>query len=306
MFVIGRFASTYQVSVFNVTLMYAIGCLGISIMMGMGGQMMLMSISFMGMGGFLSANIAMRLGVPVWLSIIISTLAMGVVAFLLGQVLLNLTGAFFAFAGMGMVQITFTFLQNYKPFSGGPDGLTFIPPLQLFGITFDTYQKWFYLLVVLVILSGLAVERIRKSSFGRALQSIRDDRVAAQTLGINLKSTSVYAFTIAGILAGLSGGLIVHHNGSASAMLFVQALSTRWFMMTMIGGVNNTIGSILGVILMNLMPEVLRMSGQFMKLLDGVVIIVFMIFMPMGLTGLIKSVSMRIKLSLSKGKEATS
>ena len=294
--VIPRITSAYQLSIFNITLIYAIGCLGISIMMGMGGYMMLSATAFMGIGGFLSANLAMKAGFPVWLSIIACTVAMGILAYLLGQVLLNLTGSFFAFASMGIVQISFTFLQNYKPFSGGPDGLTLIPPLKMFGIVFDNYQKWFYVLIVLMIVTGICVERVRQSSFGRALQSIRDDKIAAQTLGVNPKVTAVYAFTVAGLLAGLTGGLIVHHNGSASATLFVQATSTRWFLMSMIGGINSTVGTILGVILMNFIPEVLRIAGQYMKILDGVLIVILMIFMPMGLMGLFRTIFMRIRL----------
>ena len=294
----------YQLNVLNVTLIYAIGCLGISIMMGMGGYMLLMAIAFMGLGGFLSANFAMKLGFPVWLSIIAATAAMGLLCFILGQALLNLSGAFFAFSGIGIVQVSFVFMQNYKPFSGGPDGMTFIPKLQLFGYVFDSYRKWFNLLLLLMIVTGMFVEQVRRTSFGRALQSIRDDRVAAQTLGIDIKNTSIYAFTIAGLLAGLSGGLIVHHNGSASATLFTQATSTRWFLMTMIGGVNNTLGTICGVILMNFMPEMLRAADKYMRLLDGILIITLMTFMPMGLAGLAKTIYTRIKLANKKRMEA--
>ena len=302
--IVPNVTSSYQLSILNITLMYAIGCLGISIMMGMGGYMMLAATTFMGIGGFLSANLAMKLGVPVWLSIILCAIAMGILAYVLGQIMLNLTGSFFAFASMGIVQISFTFLQNYKPFSGGPDGLTLIPPLEMFGITFDNDKKWLYILVILTLLTGLCVEQVRRSSFGRALQSIRDDRIAAQTLGVNPKVTAVYAFTVSGVLAGLTGGLIVHHNGSASATLFVQATSTRWFLMSMIGGINSTIGTILGVILMNFIPEMLRVAGQYMKLLDGVLTIILMIFMPMGIMGLFKTILLRIKLASRKNTEA--
>ena len=299
-----RMASPYQLNVMNMTLIYAIGCLGISIMMGMGGYMMLMSIAFAGIGGFMSANLSMKFGFPVWLSIIAGSLSMGVFCYLLGQALLNLSGSFFAFSGMGIVQISFTFMQNFKPFTGGPDGMTFIPQLRLFGIQFDNYRKWFYMLLVLMILAGLCVERVRNSSFGRALQSIRDDRLAAQTLGIPIKSTSNYAFTIAGLVAGLAGGLIVHHNGSASATLFTQATSNRWFLMSMIGGVNSTVGTIFGVILMNFLPETMRVAGQYMRILDGALIIILMTFMPMGLAGLAKTLYNRVRKGGKKKTEA--
>ncbi len=296
--------SPYQLNVFNITLIYSIGCLGISVMMGMGGYMQLMSIAFMGIGGFMSANLSMKAGFPVWLSILTSSASMGLLCFILGQALLNLSGSFFAFSGIGIVQVTFVFMQNFKPFSGGPDGMTHIPRLKLFGILFDDYNKWFYVLIVLMIIVGMVVEQIRRTSFGRALQSIRDDRIAAQTLGIDIKNTSIYAYSLSGMLAGLSGGLIVHHNTSASATLFTQATSNRWFLMAMIGGVNSTLGTLFGVFFMNFLPEVLRVSGRFMKLLDGILIIVLMIFMPMGVAGLVKTIYTRIKLAGKKRKEA--
>jgi branched-chain amino acid transport system permease protein len=294
----------YVLTILNLVLIYFIGALGISVLMGMTGLMMLASAAFMGIGGFISANLALKFGVPVWLSIILAMILTGVIGAMIGSALVKLSGAFFAFATLGLSQIVAVFLTNYRPFTGGPDGLQRIPTLALFGFEFTTLTQWFNLLCVLCLVTALLVERIRNTKLGRSLEAIRDNDVAAQTLGINVYITKVYAFTIASVLAAFSGALIAHHNSVISASLFSQVTSFKWFMMVMVGGVNSTIGAFLGTLIFTIVPEALRFTRLYINVIYGVIIILMMIFLPDGLIGLVKDVWRKITVRRDKKGEA--
>lgn len=286
--VVNLFSSDYVLTILNLVLIYFIGALGISVLMGMTGLMMLASAAFMGIGGFISANLAVKLGVPVWLSMILAMLITGVFGALIGSALVKLSGAFFAFATLGFSQIVAVFLTNYRPFTGGPDGMQKIPTLALFGFELKTLSQWFNVLCVFCLIAAILVERIRNTKLGRSLEAIRDNDVAAQTLGINVYKTKIYAFVIASMLAACSGALIAHHNSVVSASLFTQVTSFKWFMMVMAGGVNSTLGTLLGTFIFTILPEVLRFSGLYINIIYGALIILMMIFMPDGLVGLIR------------------
>lgn len=284
--IIPRTSDTYVMTVVNSGMIYFLATLGISLLMGMGGQMSLATISFMGLGCFFSACLSMKLNIPVWLSIPLATIATSVFAWLLGLVLFRLSGAYFTFATIGLVQIFSCIFNNFKPLSGAMDGIPGIPKLNLFGYTFNNLYAWFYLLAAFGLIIACVVERIRRTSFGRSLASVRDDEVAAQTLGVNVYRTKVIAMTISSAFAGFAGAVLAHHNGAASYSLFTFTTGTQMIIMVMLGGVNSTIGTFVGTMLVTLLPEYLRFAEQYLNIIYGGIIVLLMVFMPMGLAGL--------------------
>jgi branched-chain amino acid transport system permease protein len=258
-------------------------------MMGMGGQMSFATISFMGIGAFTATRLCKNMGLSPVISILLSICVVMAVSWLIGLVLFRLSGAYFTFATIGLVQIVSNVLTNYKPFSGGPDGITGIPKLTIAGYTFQNLYSWFYLLAGAALCCGLIVERIRKTSLGRSLASVRDNEIAAKTLGVDTYRVKIISFVIAGAFAGLSGSLIAFHNSSISASLFSFNTSTLFVVMVMLGGVNSTVGTFVGTLLVTLLPEWLRPLTEYMRLINGVGIILLMIFMPMGLAGLLQN-----------------
>ena len=283
-------------TVMNSSLTYFIAALGLSLMLGMGGQMTFAPIAFMGFGAFTTARLSLDFGVPTLLSVFIAMVLTAALSFILGLILLRLKGAYFAFATISLVQIANNIYLSFRPFSGGPDGIGGIPHLSLgpFSPT-NNRTQWFYLLLIIAVICGLLIENIRRTHLGRALASVRDNEIAARTLGVNVFLTKVVAFTIAGGLAGLSGALIAHHNRFVSASLFTFEISVQFLMMVMLGGVNSTAGTFVGTILITMLPEWLRFMREYLMLIYGLGIILLMIFMPMGLAGTFSSVSARVR-----------
>ncbi|HIS02781.1 MAG TPA: branched-chain amino acid ABC transporter permease [Candidatus Pullichristensenella avicola] len=290
-FIVGmpRISSVYNIMVMDSAILYFIASLGISILLGMGGQLSFATASLMGFGAFMSALYSKNLGVPSALAIALATLSTAALALFLGLALLRLRGAYFTFATISFAYIATSIYNNYKPFTGGADGVINIPTLTIGQWSPGDLYGWFYVLMAVAVACFLLVERIRGSYFGRALASIRDNEIAAQTLGINVFATKVMAFTIAGALAGLAGALYAHFSTVVSQAQFTFDISVNMLLMVMIGGVDSTFGTFLGAILITMLPEWLRPLRNYMRLIYGVGIILLMVFMPYGLTGILRS-----------------
>lgn len=291
---ISNHLNSYVMTLINTALIYFLCVSGTSIMLGMGGQLSMCSVTFMGFGGFLAAQLATTYGLTPILALILGVIGTTIVGWLLGLVLMRLKSGFFVFGTIGLLQIGSTIFTNFRPLSGGPDGIFGLPKLVLFGYTFQTMQAWMCLLIVVTIFAILLISRIRSSSLGRSLMAVRDDEIAAYTLGVNVYRTKVIGFTISCALGGLAGGLLAFHNGVVSGSLFTFNTQLQFIIMTMLGGVNSTIGTLFGTFLVIALPELLRPLANYMTLIYGITVIVLMIFLPMGLGGLVESIYKKV------------
>ena len=208
--------SGYKLKVINISLIYSLLVLSLTIILGMGGQMSFAAIPFMGLGAYTVANFCSgRLGFylnPV-VALLVAIVGVGIFGFLLGLILMKLKGVFFTFSTIAFAQVALSFFSQYRPLFGGPDGINKIETLYIGTLWFDTPVKWFYLMLVLVVVAALIVERIRATKFGRSLACIRDNNTAALTLGVDTYMTRVYAFTCQAVIAALAGGIYTPDSG---------------------------------------------------------------------------------------------
>lgn len=278
-------SDVYIITVLNSALIFYVACLGINIMLGMGGMVSFAAIAFIGIGAYTSANCNLKLGLNPFVSMFISILVAGVMAFLAGLVLLRLQGTFFTFSTVALVQIAYSIFTNWKEVTGGPDGMGGISPFQLGSLKAVTPVQNYYILFTLCVLCCLFVLRLKKTNLGRALSSVRDNEIAAKVMGVNVYMTKVIAFMIAGMLAGLAGGMMVfnYHFVGSSSFTFDQSLTL--IIMTMLGGVFNPIGVFLGTVLITMLPEWFKPLQEYIRLFYGLGVMFLMVFMPMGLWG---------------------
>lgn len=295
--------NNYTILVVNIALINMITAYGLSIMLGMCGQLVFSGVAFMGIGAYTAANLCSgRLGfvVPGVGAVLLSVAFTALFSLATGVLFLRLKSSFCTFATLGFVQVLYTLFLNYEPAFGGPKGIPEIRTLAIGTFVFDSYKKWYFLLITLVLLIAFLVERIRRTSLGRSLASIRDNEIAAQTLGVNIYRTRVIAFVIAGTFAGLSGALLAQHNRFISGDQFSFAKSTTIVIMSMLGGINSTPGIFIGALIVTFLPEVLRGLDKYLMFIYGIAVIVMMIFMPMGIGGavsdLLKNMRRRRKL----------
>lgn len=298
--IVPRVTNAYSMTVMNTALMYFIASLGISIMLGMGGQISFATSAFMGFGAFVSTNLAVRFGVHSLLSLLIAVAATALFSWIMGLILFRLKGSYFTFATIGLVQIMWSIYTNWRTVTGGPDGISRIPRLDFIIYKPKNVLDYFYALIVICIICGFLVERIRRTSLGRSMASIRDNEIAAQSLGVNVYRTNVLAFAIAGAFAGLSGALLAHHNTFISAAQFTFDQSTMFVIMVMLGGVASTPGAFVGALIVTMLPEWLRPLKEYIRFVYGIGIMILMVFMPMGLAGVWNSIARKVKRNKKK------
>lgn len=289
----GTVTKNYTIKVINTALLNSLVAYGLSLMLGVGGQLVFSGITFMGIGAYTTANLLTgRLGITCssTAAMMYSLLVAGIIAIVFGMLFMRLRGVFCTFATIGLVTICYSLFAFYQPLFGRPDGISGIPSWTLFGHTLKGYREWFYVLLIIVLLVGLVMERIRGSRFGRALSAVRDNEIAAQTLGVNLYWTRVFAFVIASLFAALGGSLFAMHNKFVFANSFSYNQSINVLVMAMLGGINSTPGILIGAVLVTFLPELLRnVSSGLIMLTYGVLVIFLMIFMPMGIGGLLEN-----------------
>ena len=285
----------YSMTVLNTALIYFIAVLGISIMLGMGGQISFATSAFLGFGAFATANFSTILGLPPVWSILLSIVVTGLFSWIMGLALFRLKGSYFTFASIALVQIMQNVYTNLYSLTGGPDGISRIPHLSLFGWEPRNETDYFYIILVLCVAAGVIVERIRSSTLGRSLAAVRDNEIAAMSLGVNVYRTKVISFVIAGCFAGFAGALISHHNTYVSATQFTFDQSSSFVVMAMIGGVASTFGAFIGTLLITMLPEWFRPLQEYLRFSYGIAVMILMVFMPMGLAGIVKTLCKRIR-----------
>ena len=296
----------YKLKVINISLIYSLLVLSLTIMLGMGGQMSFAAIPFMGLGAYAVANFCSgKQGFflhPI-LSLLVTVLGVAIIGFLLGLVLLRLKGVFFTFSTIAFAQVALSFFSQYRPLFGGPDGIMGISTLYIGSFSFDTPVKWFYLIAILVVLAAFMVERVRGTKFGRSLACIRDNNTAALTLGVDTYMTRVYAFTCQAAISALAGGLYALLSGYVGSDMFAYNRATLMVIMVMLGGINSTVGCVAGAFVVNVLPELLRSAKEYLNLSFGVLVILFMIFMPDGIAGFLSHMVKAVKTKLGGRKE---
>ena len=206
-----------------------------------------------------------------------SLVVCGIFAWVLGLILFKLKGTYFTFATIALVQVAFTFFNNYRPLFGGPDGINGIPTLSVGGAELSGYNHWFYFLVVLLVVLGIVVERIRRTQLGRSLASIRDNETAAMTLGVDIYHTKVIAFVIAGLLSGLAGALYAMNYNSIVPKKFDFNTSILVLVYVVLGGLGNIWGSIVATVVLYVLPEALRQFSDYRMLVYAIVLILVML-----------------------------
>ena len=274
-----------RVNLINVALIYYFSVAGMYLMLGLGGCMSMCSIAVMGLSAFVCGFTNTKLGWPLFPAMLCGILSSVILCAVVGSLLMKLDGRAFMFGTMALVYIGTSVFQNFSAFTGGPNGTSGISKLTLFGKTFSTFKSWFVLLAIACYLLILLLHRIKNTSFGRSLMAARDDETAAYSLG---------------------GALYAVHNGTISASLFSFTTQQSFIIMLMLGGVMSPVGALFGSILVNYLPEIARSAGTYLNMLYGALIVLLMIFMPMGLAGLLKDQYQKLrKLLTGKRKKTT-
>jgi branched-chain amino acid transport system permease protein len=246
------------------------------------GQLSLCHAGFAGIGGYISALCALRLGIPPILGVVIGGIGAGLVALPLGWVILKLRGIYF-------VLVTFTFGEmltllaiDWQSMTEGANGLIGVPPIAIFGFSFDTRLSFFYLAGGFTLLVFLFTWRLLGAPMGRRFACLEENIQLAESTGIDTRVTQVVAFVVGSAIAGMGGAMMTHYIHYISPDSFTFWTSVTFITMLVVGGRWSLAGPFLGALIITPLPEFLRSAGGYQQVIYGAILILILQFLPEG------------------------
>ena len=242
--------------------------------------------AFYGIGAYTAGILSTRYAVPFWLTLPLGGIVAGLFGVAIALPTLRLGGIFLALITIGFQEIVYLIILNWIPLTRGPMGIPGIPAPALLGVVLRTNRELYYLVLAVVVVMLYLISRIVDSRLGRAFVAIREDEVAAQSVGIAIFPTKVLSFVLATTLAGVAGALFAHHARFISADSF--RLDETFLILTMliVGGMGTIVGPVIGAVFLVILPEVSRFLVQYRDLVYGVILIVVILFRPQGIAGI--------------------
>jgi branched-chain amino acid transport system permease protein len=263
------FWSTYN------TVVYSIGVnamLALSIYITLScGLLSLANAAFMGIGAYAGAMISMNTGLPFPVALLAGGILPALVALIIGIPTLRLSGVYLAMATLGFGEVVRVIVLNLES-TGGPMGLNGIPLLTEF---------WHVVLLLAITLFLLA--RLRRSKIGRAFEAIKADEVAARLMGINVAGYKLLAFVMGAVIAGVAGVLNAHFTFTIGPNNYAFENAVEILTMAVFGGTSNLIGPTLGATILTLLPEALRNLKDYRSAVNGLILILVILYLPKGL-----------------------
>jgi branched-chain amino acid transport system permease protein len=282
------FTNDYYRDVMTITGMYIVLALGLNLVVGQAGLLNLGYVAFYAIGAYTYAILSTSYGLSFWPGMVLGALVAAGFAVLLGAPTLKLRGDYFAIVTLGMGEITRIILNNWDTMTGGPNGIAKISRPAIAGYTLHTTLDYYYLILLIVLITIFAMHRLISSRIGRAWIAIREDEVAAETMGINTFRLKLLAFVLGSAWAGLVGVFFAAKMAFVSPESFTFFESVLILCMVVLGGMGSIPGIILGAVLLIGLPEVFRDFQDYRMLAFGAALVLMMIFRPQGLLGTVK------------------
>jgi branched-chain amino acid transport system permease protein len=259
--------------------------LGLDILVGWTGQISLGHAGLYAIGAYTSALLATRAGWPFWISAPTGVVLAGAAGALLAIPSLRAKGPYLA-----MVTLAFGFMievtsNRWQGLTNGPMGISAIPAPTLPDGEEMTPTQYFWLIAGAALLCQLLVNNLLGSRVGRTLLALRGSEIAAQTVGVNVYRWKVLAFVISSLYAGLGGVFFAHQNGFINSDTFVFALSVSFLTSVLMGGSGTLYGPLVGSVILNLIPTTFAKWPIYQPYINGLIILVTIIFLPEGIVG---------------------
>ena len=242
----------------------------LNLTVGFLGELTLGHAGFMSVGAYAGCLFTIYCNLPVWIEFPLALIIGGLVAAIFGVIIgipaLRLNGDYLAIVTLAFGEIIRSVLNNVK-FTGGAGGLKGIDKTSNFTIAY-----------ILVILTLIVITNVVRSRHGRAIMAIRDNIIAAQSVGINIVYYKLVAFVGAAFFAGVAGVLYGHNLGILKPSTFDFNKSIEILVIVVLGGMGNITGSVIAAIIITLLPEVLRDLADYRMLIYSIALIVMMLF----------------------------
>ena len=268
--------------------MYTGLAMGLNVMVGQAGLLDMGYVGFFAVGAYSRALLASpQLGIhlPFAVTLGVAVSAGLILSLIVGLPTLRLRGDYLAIVTMGFSEVIRILLLNLdRPINitNGPNGIIRVDPISIAGFSFDTPKSNYYLILGFAAIAYFAYQRLDRSVTGLRWRAVRDDHIAAASLGVDIAKYRVLAFAVGSIFATTSGVLFASWQGAVFPQNFTLAELITLYCMVVLGGAGNPKGTLVGVVTLTVLPELLRGYSVYRMLIYGAALVAFMSLRPGG------------------------
>lgn len=277
------------VTVMGTTIIYTIAALGLNVLLGFSGLVSLGTAGFMGLAAYISAYVTETMNLPFEVAVLAAIIIPTLLGLLVGVLSLKFEGIYLGIATLVVAEIFREIFINVTAFTGGASGSIARRP-ELLGFYQLNRDQTYFLIVAVMVFIFILIHNLTKGHLGRALNAMRGSEAAAQAMGVNIFKYRLIAFGIATILATVSGVLYVHYVGLSYPTTWNLMLSLDFLAIIVIGGFRSIFGTFIGAFIIFGMSELflkpIPALANIAPLVQGILIIVFILYYPNGLANI--------------------
>lgn len=271
---------------------YAIVALSLNLLIGYGGLLQVAHAAYYGIGAYTAALLWTKLGLGFFPGLFAGAVMAGVLSLLVSLPAWRFKGDYFVMISIAVQTLIYALLYNWTDLTNGPFGISAIPRPVIVDYEFVTTASIALLYGLLAFGLGAIVALLKWSPFGRALQAMRDDELAARSIGLPVDWLKLQAFALASALVGVAGGLYAAYVSYIDPTSFSLNESILMLSMVIVGGTGNVRGPLAGAAVLILLPEALRfinlpdaIAANVRLLAYGLLLVIMMHLRPQGLAG---------------------
>ncbi|MBC7099693.1 branched-chain amino acid ABC transporter permease [Candidatus Bipolaricaulota bacterium] len=264
--------------------LYTLLGLSLNIILGEVGLFNLGHAAFWAVGAYATAILNTRFGIPVLALLPVSALVTAGFAWLVSSPIIHLRGDYLCIVTIALGEIVRLTLNNDPGgVTGGPNGVFGIDRPALGSLVINTPVEFYFLVWVIVLLCVWGLLRLQNSRIGRAWNYIREDELAAESMGVDVRALKLLAFMLGAGMAGMAGNLYAAKMMVVSPESFTFMESCLVFMIVLLGGMGSVPGTLLGALVVSLFPELFRPLAKYRMLIFGVALVAVMYLRPAGM-----------------------
>jgi branched-chain amino acid transport system permease protein len=294
-FIIG----SYLTGILLLIAIWSITAISLNLIYGYTGQLSVALSAFLGIGAYAFGLIALKLHLGFWPSFFGAIVASGISGLMIGFPALKLKGSYFVLVTLGFAAIVGVIVLSWLSLTGGANGLAGMPrpnPITLpWGTTlrFESLLNMYYFVLFFLLLVAVLCYRIVRSLAGKTFIAICEDENLAESLGIDTFSRKLLSFTISAVFCGVAGALYASYNVVISPDIANFGRGMDVIACLIVGGAGTMAGPIIGTLVLVAIPEILQIMPQLKTLINGIILALFIVFLPNGIMGAFKASMMR-------------
>ena len=276
---------SYYMGILCRILLYATLAGSLNAINGYSGQTCIGHAGFFCIGAYCEAILATRLGLSFWMVLPIAGIVTAIFGGVVALPTLKMKGIYLSIVTLGFSEIVRLVALNWEGLTGGPMGIKGIPVPTIFGLQFSGSKTYYCIFLAVAVLFVFITGRVIRSRVGRAWTAIREDELAAKSLGVQTRFYKATNFMYGAFWAGIAGAAYAPYVRFIDSTMFSLDEGFNILSMVIIGGQGTLVGPVVGSVIVNLLTELLRPVGQWRMVAYGLLIILMMWWRPQGLVG---------------------